>query len=131
MSGPTEFVAPSVMNAVDPAERTLTVKTERFLRPPQAVDLLRQKFGFGAVRSLAKMRVIGGGPPNRKLGRLVLYTRDDLIEWAQTRLSDLKHSTSETSRCANANGGPVPTTSSERRDGWLDAAADGMAGPAA
>ena len=72
------------------------MKPEQFLRPLQAAELLHQKFGFGAVRSLAKMRVKGGGPNYRRAGRLILYTEADLLAWAESRLTGPHRSTSET-----------------------------------
>lgn len=39
-------------------------------------------------RTLEKYRVIGGGPPFRKFGRRVFYTRTDLEIWAARRICD-------------------------------------------
>jgi hypothetical protein len=39
-------------------------------------------------RTLEKLRVVGGGPPFRKLGRRVFYTMNDLTEWAGRRCCD-------------------------------------------
>ncbi len=36
-------------------------------------------------QTLQKMRVTGNGPPYRKHGRYVRYTREDLDAWSQTR----------------------------------------------
>jgi hypothetical protein len=68
----------------------------QFFRPPQAADFLRENFGFGAVRSLAKMRVVGGGPNYHTAGRLILYTEADLLAWAKSRLTGPHRSTSDT-----------------------------------
>jgi len=35
--------------------------------------------------TLNKMRVNGDGPKYRKLGRRVLYSRQDLLDWAESR----------------------------------------------
>jgi hypothetical protein len=59
----------------------------QYLRPPQAATFLRENFGFGAPRTLAKLRVLGGGPPFRKIGRLVVYDPSDLMAWAGSKLS--------------------------------------------
>jgi hypothetical protein len=67
----------------------------KFLRPSQAADFLRENFGFGAVRSLAKMRVVGGGPNYHAAGRLILYTEAELLAWAKSRLTGPHRSTSE------------------------------------
>ena len=38
-----------------------------------------------APSTLAKMRCLGGGPPFIKLGRKVVYRRDDLADWLSAR----------------------------------------------
>jgi hypothetical protein len=82
----------------------------QYLRPPQAASFLRENYGFGAVRSLAKMRVLGGGPDYRKVGRLVLYTEPDLVAWAESRLVGTYRSTSETDPApASKRGRPRKT----------------------
>ena len=68
----------------------------QYLRPLQAAVFLRNNFGFGAPRTLAKLRVLGGGPAYRKIGRLVVYEPNDLIAWAKNKLGPRQHSTSET-----------------------------------
>lgn len=70
----------------------------QYLRPPQAAAFLRDNFGFGAPRTLAKLRVIGGGPPFRKIGRLVVYDPSDLVAWANAKLSGPRRSTSDDTR---------------------------------
>jgi hypothetical protein len=69
--------------------------TRKFLPPPQASAFLREMLGFGAVSWLAKLRVLGGGPVYHKAGRRVVYTADDLVEWAQTKLGTPRKSTSD------------------------------------
>jgi hypothetical protein len=69
---------------------------QQFLRPPDAAAFLRKRFGFGAVRSLAKLRVVGKGPAFRKAGRLILYAEDDLVAWANGKLTGPHRSTSDT-----------------------------------
>lgn len=67
----------------------------QYLRPPQAATFLQDNFGFGATRTLAKLRVRGGGPPFRKIGRLVVYDPNDLADWAGSKLSGPRRSTSD------------------------------------
>jgi hypothetical protein len=67
----------------------------RYLRRPQAADYLKAHFGFGAVRTLAKLATLGGGPVYRKLGRIVIYDPADLDAWALSRMSAPVRSTSE------------------------------------
>lgn len=59
-----------------------------FLRRADAAGYLRQKYGFGSPRTLAKLACVGGGPAFRKAGaRIVLYERAELDQWALSRLS--------------------------------------------
>ena len=51
-----------------------------FLRPWAAAAFI----GLSAS-TLAKMRLRGDGPPFSKLGRAVVYGREDLRLWAQAR----------------------------------------------
>ena len=68
---------------------------QQFLRPVDAAIFLKSLIGFGAVRSLAKMRVLGNGPVYRKAGRLVLYEQGDLMTCAESKVSSPLHSTSD------------------------------------
>jgi hypothetical protein len=77
----------------------------KYFRPAQAAALLRENLGFGAVRSLAKLRCIGGGPNFHRAGRLILYSEDDLLSWARSRLTGPHRSTSETSKGATSAKG--------------------------
>jgi len=48
-----------------------------------------------AANTLAKMAVIGGGPPFHLFGRFPLYEVDDLDAWVQRRLGRALCSTSD------------------------------------
>ncbi len=62
----------------------------------RASDYLLSAWGLKRSASyLAKLAVVGGGPPFRKGGRNPLYTTDDLDIWAQSKIGPLVHSTSE------------------------------------
>lgn len=50
-----------------------------YLTTPQAAALL----GL-SPRTLERYRVSGEGPPFRKLGRRVRYTRSDIDDWAES-----------------------------------------------
>ena len=55
--------------------------------------------GLGIRRSpktLRKLRTVGGGPPYRHLNGRALYTERDLVEWITSRLTPLRHNSSET-----------------------------------
>jgi hypothetical protein len=67
----------------------------KFLPPRQASKILLEMLGFGAVSWLAKLRVLGGGPVYHKAGSRVVYTEDDLVEWARSKLGRPLHSTSD------------------------------------
>lgn len=54
-----------------------------FLSNDEAAAFLRL-----SPRTLEKYRVIGGGPPFRKLGRRVFYVGADLTAWAERRACD-------------------------------------------
>jgi hypothetical protein len=67
----------------------------QYLRPADAADYLKSRYGYGAVRTLAKLRVIGGGPAFHRSGRLIVYEPAALDAWALSRLSVPLHSTSD------------------------------------
>lgn len=54
-----------------------------FLTNSEAAEFLRL-----SPRTLEKQRVMGGGPPFRKFGRRVLYSRSELQLWADSRSFD-------------------------------------------
>jgi len=62
---------------------------KRFYRRDEAAHYLRAKYGFATARSLAKLATIAGaGPEFRKAGTAVLYERDALDRWAESRISE-------------------------------------------
>jgi hypothetical protein len=67
----------------------------KYLRAFGAADYLRSKYGFGAKRTLDKLRVIGGGPVYRPCGRIILYAPEDLDAWAEAKLGQPRRSTSD------------------------------------
>jgi hypothetical protein len=71
---------------------------KRRLRRNEAAQYISDKHGQPcSPKTLAKLAVTGGGPAYRKAGRVPLYDPADLDQWAESRLSDLVHSTSELS----------------------------------
>jgi len=68
---------------------------QKYRRPDDAATFLRDTYGQGSIKTLAKLRCIGGGPKFRKFGRHVLYADEDLVAWAEERLSALRCSTSD------------------------------------
>jgi hypothetical protein len=69
---------------------------DRYLRRSEAADYLKSKFGHGSKRTLAKLATIGGGPVFRKVGKLVVYTTNDLDIWALSLIGPAQNSTSDT-----------------------------------
>ena len=57
-----------------------------------------------SAKTLAKVAVIGGGPPFRKAGRLPLYDRADCDAWAANKLGPRVRSTSEHRQFIEAGG---------------------------
>ncbi len=67
----------------------------RFIRRQEAAKYLKDKYGFGAYRTLAKGAVSGDSPVFHNAGRTVLYTREALDAWALAKISGPLKSTSE------------------------------------
>jgi hypothetical protein len=68
----------------------------QFLRRKAAGGYLKNKYGFGSERTLAKLACLGGGPEFRKAGSTVLYESAKLDEWALSRIGKPQRSTSDT-----------------------------------
>lgn len=66
-----------------------------FLRRDAAAEYLKNRYGFGSARTLAKLAVVGGGPEYRKASRLVLYEPEALDAWALAKISAPQRSSSE------------------------------------
>lgn len=59
------------------------------LRRVEAAAYIRNTYGMPcSPRWLAKLAVVGGGPPFHKAGPTPLYPVDDLDRWALDRLGD-------------------------------------------
>lgn len=68
----------------------------RRLRRDEASAYLKDEHDVScAPRTLAKLAVIGGGPPMIYSGRFPLYEPDSLDAWAKSKLSPQVNSTSE------------------------------------
>lgn len=65
-----------------------------YYRRAEAARYVRNTYIFPcSARWLAKLAVVGGGPPFRKAGRTPLYAPADLDAWALTRIGALQTST--------------------------------------
>ena len=74
----------------------MNILTERLLRRVEAAAYVVNTFGIPcAARTMAKYASIGGGPAFRRAGRIPLYARADLDDWALGKLSARVASTSE------------------------------------
>ena len=59
-----------------------------YLTKKQASEYLTNELGLPiSEKTLSKYISIGGSPTFRKFGRRVVYTIDDLTNWAQSKLS--------------------------------------------
>jgi hypothetical protein len=66
-----------------------------FLRRGDAANYLQERYGLRcAKQTLAKLAVLGGGPIFRHAGRTPIYAPADLDEWARSRISEPRTSTS-------------------------------------
>ncbi len=61
--------------------------TPEYLRRGPAAQYVRNKYGFGTEKTLAKEHSLGTGPAAFKAGRMVLYRPEDLDAWAQARIT--------------------------------------------
>jgi hypothetical protein len=59
----------------------------RFLRRKDAATYLKNKYGHGSPRTLAKLACLGGGPEMVYVGRNPYYTEQDLDAWALSKMS--------------------------------------------
>ena len=70
----------------------------QYLRRKQAAEYLRVKYGVGAPATLAKLATIGGGPLFQRIGRIPVYTPENLDAWAIAKLGPPLRSTAEATR---------------------------------
>ena len=67
-----------------------------FMRRRAAGNYLKDRYGHGSEKTLAKLACLGGGPEFHKAGdRVVLYTKEALDAWALAKISGPLKSTSE------------------------------------
>lgn len=67
----------------------------QYYRRKAAGEYLKNKYGFGSAKTLAKLGCLGGGPPIIYANRIPLYTKEALDFWALSKLSAPVSSTSE------------------------------------
>ncbi|TDR93057.1 hypothetical protein [Enterovirga rhinocerotis] len=71
------------------------VRQPRLRREEASAYLLSHHDLKYSARTLAKLAVIGGGPPMEYAGRFPLYPQDGLDAWAAAKISPRVSSTSE------------------------------------
>lgn len=74
------------------------MSANRYLRRKPAGKHLKEKFGFGSEKTLAKLASVGGGPEMVYAGNIPLYTEEKLDAWAMSKLSKPVRSTSDRDR---------------------------------
>jgi hypothetical protein len=71
-------------------------RTLRLLRRKEAAQYVRDRWGLPlSQQTLAKLAVIGGGPPYRLAGRFPLYELADLDSYALAKIGPKQRSTSD------------------------------------
>jgi hypothetical protein len=76
----------------------------QYLRRKAAAEYLKNKYGFGSERTLAKGVVTGDSPVYSKCNRMVLYTPEALDAWATAKIgAPQKSSSASPSRAARDN----------------------------
>lgn len=69
-------------------------RTKQYLTRPESAEFL-EEHGFPCPKgTLQKLASVGGGPVYRIFGNKALYTPADLLDWAESRLSPPRASTS-------------------------------------
>lgn len=66
-----------------------------FLRRAEAGQYLKQKYGFGSGKTLAKFATEGNGPEFFKAGNIALYSYVALDTWARAKLGAAHSTTAE------------------------------------
>jgi len=76
-------------------EHARSERRRRYRRSEASAYLLNQHDVRYSPRTLAKLAVLGGGPPMEYSGRWPLYPEDGLDEWGVSKISPRVGSTSE------------------------------------
>ena len=73
---------------------------DTYMLRPEAAEFLTER-GFSTTKNtLQKYATTGGGPIYRIFGNRALYTGDDLLCWAEAKLSTPRRSTSDAAEVA-------------------------------
>jgi hypothetical protein len=83
-------------------DNSINLRHEQLLRRVAAARYIQESYGFPcSPRTLAKLACVSSrGPPFRKAGRVPLYPKSALDDWARSKIGPLVRSTSEVPRVA-------------------------------
>jgi hypothetical protein len=85
-----------ILKAQLSGETTVVAATrKRDMTRVETAQYINDHFFPCSPKTLAKLAVIGGGPPFRKAGRVPLYSPASADAWAASKIGPLVHSTSE------------------------------------
>lgn len=83
-----------------PNRRSNITMPDTYLLRPESADFLTER-GFPTSKlTLQKYATTGGGPVYRIWGSRALYTPEDLLVWAESKLSPPRCSTSDSAEAA-------------------------------
>jgi hypothetical protein len=90
---------------MDPlSQADLNPRTPRHLSRTEAAEFLTANGYPVAKTTLQKYATVGGGPIYRKFGRRVVYLPENLLSWAESRLSCPVSSSTELGRESSREG---------------------------
>jgi len=89
------------------AINSTNLRQDQLFQRIAAARYVQETYGFPcSPRTLAKLACVSSrGPPFRKAGRVPLYPKSGLDDWAQSKLGPLVRSTSEVPRVAQPDPG--------------------------
>lgn len=79
----------------DTSEHRSTLPIPKRFTRPQSAGFLKENGYPITAKTLQKLACVGGGPIYRKFGNRALYTPEDLLAWAESRLTPPIRNTSE------------------------------------
>jgi hypothetical protein len=79
------------------ADHSTNLPRDQLFRRVAAAHYVQETYGFPcSPRTLAKIACVSShGPPFRKAGRIPLYPKSGLDDWAQSKIGPLVRSTSD------------------------------------
>lgn len=68
---------------------------KRDMTRSEAAQYITDRWFPCSPKTLAKLAVVGGGPPFRKAGRVPLYSQASVDAWAASKIGPIVYSTTE------------------------------------